>query len=163
MWNKNKIINKNSQTKIKQVKKKKKTTKQLSIIYFPSKYKSSQTHYPLLLRIARGNHQGSEGAVGGKALLCSEKSALKAATFVSSSSVGSAPVVGSIAAIGSIGISLVGKSLVARVAASTWGCFDVPTLGSTGFLCADLCQRKVAPIVVVIWTYSKGEKFSNSK
>ena len=49
-------------------------------------------------------------------------------------------------AIGSVGISLAGISLVAGAIASTWGCFDVPTVGSIGFLYADLCLRKVAPI-----------------
>ena len=77
--------------------------------------------------------------------------------------VGSTSVVlGSIAVVGSMWISLVDISPVVATT-STWGLFDVLTLGSTGFLCANRCLRKVAPIGAVIWTNSRGGKFSNSR
>ena len=43
----------------------------------PSRY---NPYFSCLLCIAKGNHQESEGGGGGKTLLYSEKSALKAAT-----------------------------------------------------------------------------------
>ena len=60
-------------------------TKTLSTLPLSIRAKS-KTYSPFLLHIAKGNHQGSKGRGGGKSLLFSAKSALKATTSVSSSS-----------------------------------------------------------------------------
>ena len=56
-------------------------------IYSPPKYNGSlHIYFHFLLHIAKGNYQESEGGGGGKALLYLEKSTLKVATSVMSSS-----------------------------------------------------------------------------
>ena len=51
----------------------------------------------------------------------------------------------------------------AVVEASPRYLFKVPVLGSTLFIWAYCCLRKVAPIGAIMWTNSKGEKSNNPR
>ena len=79
---------------------KKNTSKSLISKVTPPTYKNSllplntraltkphKIYFHFLLRIAKGNHQASEGEEGGKVALYSAKFAFKAATLISNSSI----------------------------------------------------------------------------